>query len=70
MTWFLVLLFWNAHTQQYLPLAGWEPLPHMTSERCERSLEYVNRYLLDDATNVSDCIEAVDAETAINILKR
>lgn len=70
MSWFLVLLFWNPQIEEYVGFDRWPPKPYATYAMCDKVLQYVDRYLLDDAFTVSDCIQSKDAQTAILTLKR
>lgn len=70
MSWFLVLLFWSPQIQEYGPLNNWDPRPYATYGLCDKTLQYVEQYLLESETTIMDCIQAKDEATAINILKR
>ncbi len=69
MSWFLVLLFWNPWMQEWQPL-DWQAIPHASYESCDQRLQYIEQYMLESEGSLADCIQAKDAETAINILKR
>ncbi len=70
MSWFLIILLWNPGLEVYELAPDW-PVPGYTTEaRCDARLAYIDQYIPNSPYNVTDCIEAKDAETAVAIAKR